>query len=144
MRIDNAGNYSVNDTGGNIYESSPVFAGTGLADISLAPNLRDDLRDIDFALTDEFSEFSNLWWDNTKGKVNTLIDDIASTQSDLRKELDVEGALLDSLNDKLMQMQGVSIDREFMEIMKLQRSYEAAAKVVSTMDELLETTLRMV
>ena len=144
LRIDNAGNYSVNDTGGNIYESSPVFAGTGLADISLAPNLRDDLRDIDFALTDEFSEFSNLWWDNTKGKVNTLIDDIASTQSDLRKELDVEGALLDSLNDKLMQMQGVSIDREFMEIMKLQRSYEAAAKVVSTMDELLETTLRMV
>ncbi len=144
LRIDNSGNYSVQDTGGNIYESSPLFVGTGVGDIALAPNLRDDLRDINFALADEFSEFANDWWENTKSGVNTLIDDIASTQSDLRKEYDVESALLDSLNDKLTQMQGISIDREFMEIMKLQRSYEAAARVVSTMDELLETTLNMV
>ncbi len=144
LRIDNSGNYSVKDTGGNIYESSPVFTGTGLSDIALAPNLRDNLRDLKYSLADEFSEFANGWWDNTKAKVNTLIDDIASTQSDLRKEKDVEGALLDSINDKLLQMQGVSIDREFMEIMKLQRSYQASAKVVSAMDELLQTTLNMV
>jgi flagellar hook-associated protein 1 FlgK len=52
--------------------------------------------------------------------------------------------VLSSLNAKLQEMQGVSIDKEFMEVFQLQKSYQALAKVVSAMDELIQTTLNMV
>lgn len=144
LRIDNAGsNYSVVDTGNNIYESSPVFTGTDSSDIAPVSTLRSDIDDIDFSLTDTFSDYANTWWDNSKTKVSDFISDVSTTQADLKDKLRIESALLESLDRKLKEMQGVSIDREFMEIMKVQRTYEAVAKIVTTIDELLQTTLSM-
>lgn len=144
LRIDNTNpNYSVNDTGGNVYESSPVFTGNDASDISPVSTLRSDIDDVEFSLTDTFSDFANLWWDNSKSMVSTFIGDISTTQADVKDKLRIESALLESLDRKLKEMQSVSIDREFMEIMKVKRTYEAVAKVVTTIDELLQTTLNM-
>ncbi len=145
LRIENSDpRYSVMDSGGNFFKSSPVFTGSGLSDIEPVNTLRDDLEDIDFSLTDTFSEFGNKWWDDTKGLVNDLIKDISTTQADVKDKLRIETALLEALDRKLKEMQGVSIDKEFMELMKIQRTYEAVAKIVTAVDELLQTTLRMV
>jgi len=144
LRIENADpRYSVSDSGGNVYESSPVFSGTGLSDIKPVDSLSSDLDDLDFALTDTFSNYANGWWDETKGYVSDLISDISTTQADVKDKLRIESALLESLDRKLKEMQGVSIDKEFMELMKIQRTYEAVAKIVTAIDELLQTTLRM-
>ncbi len=144
LRIDNTNpNFSVNDTGGNFYESSSVFEGTGLLDINPISTLSVDLNDLDFSQASKFSDFANSWWESAKSSVNTLISDISTTQADTKDKLRIERALLESLDRKLSEMQGVSIDKEFMEIMKVKRTYEAIAKVVSTIDELLETTLNM-
>jgi len=144
LRIDNAGsNYSVEDTGGNIYESSPVFTGNDASDIAPVSTLRSDIDDLEFSLTDTFSDFANTWWDTSKGKVSTFVGDISTTQADVKDKLRIESALLESLDRKLKEMQSVSIDREFMEIMKVKRTYEAVARVVTTIDELLQTTLNM-
>ena len=145
LRIDNSDpRYSVSDSGGNFYESSPVFSGTGLSDIEPVGTLGSDLKDLDFSLTDTFSDLASGWWDSTKNYVSDLINDIATTQADVKDKLRIESALLESLDRKLKEMQGVSIDKEFMELMKIQRTYEAVAKIVTAIDELLQTTLRMV
>ena len=144
LRIENSSpSYSVQDSGGNFYESSPVFTGTDASNIAPVSTLRTDIDDIDFSLTDTFSGFANGWWDSTKSGVNTFISDVSTTQADLKDKLRIESALLESLDRKLKEMQGVSIDREFMEIMKVKRTYEAVAKIVTTIDELLQTTLNM-
>jgi flagellar hook-associated protein 1 FlgK len=145
LRIENADpDAEVTDTGGNVYESSAVFEGTGIGDIRVVPSLPQDLEDLDFDHTDTFSGFANLWWETTKGLVEDLIDDISTTQADVKDKLRIESALLESLDRRLKEMQSVSIDREFMEIMKIQRTYEAVARIVRAIDELIQTTLNMV
>ncbi len=136
-------NSRIDDTGGNFYESSPVFQGTGLPDIAPVSTLRDDIDDLDYSLADTFSDFANSWWDQSKQRVSDLVNDISTTQADTKDKLRIESALLESLDRKLKEMQGVSIDKEFMEIMKIQRTYQAVARIVSTIDELLQTTLNM-
>ena len=144
IRIDTTNpNYSVSDSGENIFESSPVFSGTGLADISPASTLKSDMEDIDASLADTFSSFATDWWDSARSTVATLINDISTTQADVRDKLRIESALLESIDRKLQEMQGVSIDSQFMEIMKVQRTYEAVAKIVTRIDELLQTTINM-
>ena len=133
----------ITDTGNSFFESSPVFEGTGLSDIKPVASLQSDLKDLNFSLTDTFSGFANTWWESAKGLANNLISDISNTQADIKDKLRIESALLESLDRKLQEMQGVSIDKEFMEIMKVKRTYEAVAKIVSTIDELLQTTLNM-
>ncbi len=145
LRIENPDQrYSVEDSGENFHESSPVFGGTGLSDIDPVSTLRSDLNDLEFSLADTFSGLANGWWETTKGKVSDLVNDISSTQADVKDKLRIESALLESLDRKLKEMQGVSLDKEFMELMKIQRTYEAVAKIVTAIDELLQTTLRMV
>ncbi|MFN7065725.1 MAG: flagellar basal body rod C-terminal domain-containing protein, partial [Aquificaceae bacterium] len=61
-----------------------------------------------------------------------------------RTKHDIENALLSSINAKLQEMQGVSVDNEFIELMKLQRGYEAIARTVRAMDEMLQATINMV
>ncbi len=143
LRIDVPEGFSISDSGGNFFESSPVFEGTGAGDISPVATLSSDVRDLDYALADTFSELANFWWRDTESKVNDLINDISTTQADTKDKLRIEGALLESLERRLQEIQGVSIDREFMEIIKLQRTYEAVARIVRTLDELIQTTLNM-
>lgn len=49
----------------------------------------------------------------------------------------------DSLKTQREQTSGVSLDDEAIRVMNLQRSYQAAAKIVSTIDQLLNTLLQM-
>ena len=41
-------------------------------------------------------------------------------------------------------MSGVSVDEETVQILQFQRSFQASAKVISTVDQLLQTALAMV
>jgi flagellar hook-associated protein 1 FlgK len=49
----------------------------------------------------------------------------------------------DSLKTQREQNSGVSLDEEAIRVMELQRHYQAAARIVSTIDELLNTLLNM-
>ena len=145
LRIDtSAPSQRVVDSGNNFYESSPVFSGDSLSTMETATTLQSDLQDLDYSLADTFSNFSSQWWNSSQSLVQNLINDISTTQADVQDKLRIESALLESIDRRLQEMQGVSIDKEFMEIMKIQRTYEAVARVVSKIDELLQTTLNMV
>ncbi|ADC89730.1 flagellar hook-associated protein FlgK [Thermocrinis albus DSM 14484] len=134
--------YQITDSNGNI--GVKVFTGTGLQDGGVNPQLPSLMGNLDYSVADRFFSLSSRWWEDLKDLYQKLVSDISSTQNTLKKQHEIEKALLDSLNARLSELQGVSIDQEFMEIMQLQRSYEALAKTVSAMDDLLRTTLNMV
>jgi len=51
--------------------------------------------------------------------------------------------LLESAEEKLKEISGVNLDEELINLTKYQRAYEAAARVVTVTDELLQTILNM-
>lgn len=110
----------------------------------VAGNISTQISNLDYSKADEFNQFSRLWWDNSKNIYQGLTSAIAGNLNSYKKQYDIEKAVLSSLNAKLQEMQGVSIDKEFMEVFQLQKSYQALAKVVSAIDELIRTTLNMV
>jgi flagellar hook-associated protein 1 FlgK len=134
--------YTITDSNGMV--GGRVFEGVGISDINVAGNISTQLSNLDYSKADEFNQFSRLWWDNSKNIYQGLTNIIAGNLNSYKKQYDIENAMLSSLNAKLQEIQGVSIDKEFMEAFQLQRSYQALAKVVSAMDELIQTTLNMV
>jgi len=134
--------YTITDSNGIV--GGRVFEGAGISDINVAGDISTQLSNLDYSKADEFNQFSRLWWDNSKNIYQGLTNAIAGNLNSYKKQYDIENAMLSSLNAKLQEMQGVSIDKEFMEVFQLQRSYQALAKVVSAMDELIRTTLNMV
>jgi len=83
------------------------------------------LNDLDFSKTDEFTDLARGWWQETGDIYRDLINTIASTQNDLKKREEIESALLSSIDTKLKEYQGVSVDKEFLEMMEIKRVYEA-------------------
>jgi flagellar hook-associated protein 1 FlgK len=134
--------YTITDSNGMV--GGKVFEGAGISDIKVAGDISTQLSNLDYSKADEFNQFSRLWWDNSKNIYQGLTSAIAGNLNSYKKQYDIENAVLNSLNAKLQEMQGVSIDKEFMEVFQLQKSYQALAKVVSAMDELIQTTLNMV
>jgi flagellar hook-associated protein 1 len=58
-------------------------------------------------------------------------------------QLKVEQAAMDNLQNRRQQVSGVSMDEEMTRLVQIQHSYEAAAKVVSTVDQMMQTILDM-
>ena len=130
---------TIEDSNGLVHRSEPLFVGNGISNMAINPGIH--IQNLDYEKADEFMDFSSGWWEGAKGVYNSLVDSIASRQKDLKTKYDIETALLSSINAKLQEMQGVSVDYELMELMKLQRSYEALARVVNTMDEMLKVEI---
>ncbi|MDW8066066.1 MAG: flagellar hook-associated protein FlgK [Aquificaceae bacterium] len=136
--------FSVEDSNNLIHRSEPLFVGEDIENMYVNPNTHNYLQNLDYEKADEFMKFSRDWWNTAKRLYEDLVDHVASKQRDLRTKYEIESALLNSLNARLQEMQGVSVDNEFIELMKIQRGYEALARTVRAMDELLQTTLNMV
>ncbi|SMC09315.1 flagellar hook-associated protein FlgK [Nitratiruptor tergarcus] len=52
--------------------------------------------------------------------------------------------LVNALDDKLQEIGGVNLDEELVNLTQLQRSYQAAARVISVTDKLLETVMSII
>lgn len=121
-----------------------VFTGTDITNLAVDSNLESNVQNLDTTRTDDYTESALNWWENTKNASLGLTDYIASTLSSIREEKDLQESLYNSLQEKILERQGVSIDKEVMDIVELQRNYEAVAQILSRIDELLRTTVNMV
>lgn len=81
---------------------------------------------------------------------NSLIDYYAAIASDLGLAVSQNEAALESAGDSLMQIQnirdavsGVSTDEEMLMLVQYQSGYEAAARYLTTVDEMLDTLMTM-
>jgi flagellar hook-associated protein 1 FlgK len=68
---------------------------------------------------------------------------VGSLTSDANAESTATTASLLQLNDQLSSVSGVSIDEESANLITYQQAYEAAARVVSTLQSLFSITMSM-
>ena len=74
----------------------------------------------------------------------SFVADIGNERNKFRAMAHDSEAMVNALDDKLQEISGVNLDEELVNLTQLQRSYEAAARVISVTDKLLETVMNMI
>ncbi|MGA9527461.1 MAG: flagellar hook-associated protein FlgK [Terriglobales bacterium] len=74
---------------------------------------------------------------------SNLVAQVGNLTSQAEADATASSSSLTQLNDQLGAISGVSIDEETTNLMSYQRSYEAAARVVTTVDDLTQSILQM-
>lgn len=74
---------------------------------------------------------------------NRIVSDVGFVSSETSGSYEGQVKLLDELKSARESISGVSIEEEAINLIKLQRAYEAAAKVMSTADSMLQTLLNI-
>jgi flagellar hook-associated protein 1 FlgK len=72
---------------------------------------------------------------------NTFITELASEVAHANKMAEQEYALLDGLTTQRASVSGVSLDEEMTDLLRFQHAYNAAARVITTMDEALDVLI---
>lgn len=75
---------------------------------------------------------------------NVLVSDIGTHVKSSDAVIRSQQMVLDQLEHQRASVSGVSIDEEMSHLIKFQRAYEAAARVVRTVDEMFQSILNMV
>ena len=75
---------------------------------------------------------------------HSIIADLGGAVQEATTNYDHQSAMVDQLTSHRESVSGVSLEEEMVNWIKFQHAYEAAAKLVSTADELLETVIGMV
>lgn len=102
----------------------------------------------DNSIISNYTVFSNLMKVNSDSKGTTISNYFQNTISMLGSSSKQAGdivisqqALIDQLNIRKESVSGVSMDEEMANMIQYQRSYQAAARVVSTIDEMIDTVV---
>ena len=70
-----------------------------------------------------------------------LVTTVGSDKRRSATNADYNKALSDDLNERLQSVEGVNLDEELSNLIKYQHSYTAAAKLITTADQMLQTVL---
>jgi len=70
-----------------------------------------------------------------------IVGDIGQRKSAVAQAVETQNAIKDQVQTMRESMSGVSLDEEMVSLTKYQRAYEAAGKVLSTVDQLMQTLL---
>ncbi|HWR60563.1 MAG TPA: flagellar hook-associated protein FlgK [Clostridia bacterium] len=73
--------------------------------------------------------------------VNTIVSNMGVCSSFAARMLDNHKSILNAIDTNRMSVSGVSLDEETTNLIKYQQTYNAAAKVISVLDELLDVTI---
>ncbi len=143
--------------------SRDFFSGTNASDIGINTNIVNNVNNIAAAQSND--GFGGLAGDNTNaiaivnlqnsltmsGGTATFDDYYNSIVSDVGIEVDDAGLNYDhqysmsaQLENYRQSISGVSLDEEMVSLIKFQQAYNAAAKLITTVDELMNTLIRSV
>jgi flagellar hook-associated protein 1 len=70
-----------------------------------------------------------------------IVLDVGSSKANSANQLKVETAVMDNLENRRQQISGVSTDEEMTRMVQVQQAYAAAAKVINTVDQMMQTVL---
>ena len=90
------------------------------------------------------SAIASLGGQSLKTKYEAMINNVASTASGAKNTAASAGAVRETLTTQREMLSGVSMDEEAINLMKYQRAYQGAARVVAAVDELMQTMLSLV
>ncbi|CAG1065604.1 Flagellar hook-associated protein 1 [uncultured bacterium] len=91
-----------------------------------------DLREASAAGNTTFSQY-----------YNSIVTDLGTAARDAKINYEAQSKFTQELRAAKEAVSGVSIEEEAINLVKLQRAYEAAAKVMSTVDQMMDTILRL-
>ena len=153
-----AGGYGLDDT-----VSRGFFAGTDASDISIDPAIVGNVNNIAAAQT--ASGGAGLSGDNTNALAianlqgsltmsgntanyndfySSLVSEVGIDMQQTDQRYDYQSAMAAQLDNYRESISGVSLDEEMVNLIKYQHAYDAAAKLISTIDEMLQTLINMV
>jgi flagellar hook-associated protein 1 FlgK len=75
---------------------------------------------------------------------NSIINDVGNDVFQATTYHDHQQSMVSSLESYREEVSGVSLDEEMVNLLKFQHAYQAAAKLVTTVDNLLQTVMDMV
>lgn len=79
------------------------------------------------------------------GSVNraygALVSEVGGIVRRARSDEAIQQSLVDNINDRRQSVQGVSPDEEMTNMIRFQRGYQASARTMSTLDEMLDTLI---
>lgn len=69
--------------------------------------------------------------------------EVGSSRAASIQQRDIENAVLENATNRRSAISGVSLDEEMAKLLETQKAYEAAAKIIQTVDEMMQTVLDM-
>lgn len=145
--------FDLDGLGGEVF-----FIGTAANDMEVNPNIVGDL-DLIAAASDALTvpgdsrqaiEIANLQYQLTMGGTQSYNDYYSAIVRDVGNEVLKSGASYNHQSDMMAQLEnqresvsGVSLDEEMINLLKFQNAYAAAAKLITTADEMMQTILQM-
>ena len=138
--------YDTNRDGAKLFDGNDLDTFTFVANFDtlktsssdLSPGANDRIRAV-VAVQNEKIHNGTLEENYRKFVVNTA-QNFKSTTDSLESELLVQKMLLQQRENRI----GVSIDSELVDLIRSQKAFQAAAKVITLVDELLETAINLV
>lgn len=85
--------------------------------------------------TTKYAGIGNL---TLEGYLTKTVTQVGSSVKSIDSDLDNQQSVLDSIESKLNSATGVNLDEELIDLIKYQRAYQAAARIFSVCNELLE------
>ncbi len=113
------------------------IGGTG----GTAINSRDDLINKNGGFTADLMIKSNVAGIKMDGYFKDTVDRLGVQSQQAKKTVKNKLDLLDSFNESRMSVSGVSLDEEVANLIQFQHAYQANAKIISTVDELLDVVI---
>ncbi len=81
---------------------------------------------------------------NIKDAYGGMVSDLAVSAAAARSDAEASQAIMETLTTQRESLSGVSLDEEAINLIREQRAYQAAARVVAAIDEMMRTLLQMV
>jgi flagellar hook-associated protein 1 FlgK len=75
---------------------------------------------------------------------NVFLGKIATDVSVAKSQANTAEGTRDMFQNAVQELSGVSMDEEMTEMMSIQRSYQAAAKLMKTIDDMLDVALTLI
>jgi flagellar hook-associated protein 1 len=76
--------------------------------------------------------------------LSSMVGQIGSQVADAKTNSDYQTAIMNSLNNQWQSISGVSIDEEMINLMKYQMGYNAAGRLITTVNSLLDTLMGII
>jgi flagellar hook-associated protein 1 FlgK len=155
VNLQHQSGFDLNGAGGEVF-----FIGTGTAaDLEVNPNIVGD-TDLIAAAADAATvpgdsrnavEIATLQYELNMGGTQSYNDYYGSIVRDVGNEVLKSDAYYNHQSDMMVQLEnqreavsGVSLDEEMINLIKFQNAYTAAAKMITTADEMMQTVLQMI
>jgi flagellar hook-associated protein 1 len=153
-----AGTNGAGDTGINFFDDVLVPPQTGASDFKLSSDVQGDLSKIMTGMTGDAGDGSiaqqlgemrdtvqaTLGGKSFKSYFSDIIGKLASDTNFQVNNAATELSVLDQIEQQQQAVSGVSLDDEMANLVKMQRSYQAAARAMSIFDQVTEDLINLI